>query len=139
MFISAKNLMQVHHSAYPYFISSKPIQEKYLPAFFDMCSKALGEFIGILNYCVEPNMDDVEMFCIMDDMIDTFHELMENDEPDEFFVLKNHFEDLVLPRFQELMVHLARCVDKPEPLKRFYGRLADKVIQTYEYHILGSE
>ena len=139
MNISANDLMQVQHSIYPIFRSSKPIEERYLPAFFDFCSKALNEFISILNYCVEPDMGETEMFVIMDRMIDAFQELMENDEPEEFFAAKNHFESVILPHFQELMVHLARCVDKPESLKRFYGSLGNKVVQAYEHHILGSE
>ena len=139
MHISANSLMQVNHSAYPYFLSPKPIREECLPAFFDFCSKALNEFVIVLNHTIESEMGQTEMFTIMDEMIDTFHELMENDEPEEFFLLKEHFENALIPSFQDLMVHLARCVDKPEPLKRFYGRLGDKVVQAYEHHILGSE
>ena len=139
MIISASTLMQTNHPIYPYFNSSRPIPEKYLPGFFDYCSKALNEFLGILHYCIEPNMGETEMFTIMDDMIDTFQQLMDIDEPDEFFRLKRHFEDEVLPSFQELMNHLSRCIDKPESLKQFYRRLSSKVIQTYEFYILGSE
>ena len=137
--ISANILMQTNHSVYPYFLRNKPIPEEYLPAFFDFCSKALNEFVSILNHTIQPQMGQTQMFTNMYEMIETFHELMENDEPEEFFALKTYFENELIPSFQDLMLHLARCVDKPEPLKRFYGRLGYKVVQAYEYHILGSE
>ncbi len=98
--------MQTNHSVYPYFLRNKPIPEEYLPAFFDFCSKALNEFVSILNHTMEPQMGQTQMFTIMDEMIDTFHELMENDDPAEFLFLKKDFEKKLMPNFQHLMVHL---------------------------------
>ena len=133
------NLMQIDHEAYPLLRSRQVISIPILPAFFDMCSRALSEFISLAHTSNPQEMENSDMFSVMNEMIDTFQELLENDEPDEFFALKEHFEEDILPNFKSLMAHLSRCVDKPESLRQFYHSLALKIEQAYEYHILGDE
>ena len=139
MYIPVSELMQVQHRAYPLLRSRNVIPESSLPSFFDLCSRVLGEFISLASINQPNVMEQTDMYSTINDMIDTFQNLLENDEPEEFFTHKKHFEDYVLPDFKTLMDHLSRCVNKPESLRHFYHSLALKVEQAFEYYILGCE
>lgn len=135
--VPVEKLMQRNHDAYPLIAEQSPIPYIALPAYFDMCSRVIEEFINLTQVTNGPSEYEGDMAYVMDELISNFHELMTNDDPQEFYMFKREFEQTNLPNFQHLIELMSRCVDKPERLRRFYSRLLHKVEQAYEHHILG--
>ncbi len=135
--IPIEKLMQKNHDAYPLLCEQAPIPYIALPAFFDMCSHAIDEFIKLASQTSPNDMYESDMVYVLDELISNFHELMTNDDPVEFYSYKKEFEEKHMPNFEHLIELMTRCVDKPERLRRFYSRLLAKVEQAYEHHILG--
>ena len=131
------SLMQVHHEAYKYANSPYVIPETEIPAFLDLCSKVINEFMNMIQSNEE--IKDLAPFYIIDKVIEELQFLLENDEPVEFHEAKQKFEDNTLRQFHKLMSHLSQCVEKPTPLKEFYLNLASKLQQIFDTYIRGND
>jgi len=130
------SLMQVHHDAYKYANSPYVIPESEIPAFLDLCSKVINEFMNMVQ--LNEEIKDLDSFLIIDKVIEELQILLENDEPVEFHKIKQKFEDRTLRQFHKLMSHFSQCVEKPPPLKEFYLNLASKLQQIFDVYIRGN-
>ena len=131
------SLMQVHHDAYKYANSPYVIPESEIPAFLDLCSKVINEFMNMVQSNEE--IKDLDSFLIIDKVIEELQTLLENDNPVEFYKTKQKFEDKTLRQFHKLMSHFSKCVEKPPPLKEFYLNLASKLQQIFDTYIRGND
>ena len=130
------DLMQVQHEAYRYVNSKNTVPYNDITNFLDLCSRAVTSFVNHL-YEQEDDYNCMEMFIVMDNLIDSFHILFNDDDPQIFFQEKDRFLNGVYPAFDSLMGHLSRCVEQPRPLKKFYLSLSEKVIEVFNLHIEG--
>lgn len=131
------SLMQVHHDAYKYANSPYVIPEVEIPAFLDLCSKVINEFMNMVQS--NQQISDMDSFFIIDNIVEELQYLLENDDPVEFHKIKQTFEDNTLRHFHKLMSHFSQCVEKPQPLKEFYLNLASKVQQIFDVYIRGND
>ena len=130
------DLMQVQHGAYKYVNKKSVVPYNDITNFLDLCSRAITSFVNHL-YEQEDGYNCGEMFIVVDNLIDSFHILFNDDDPVIFFQEKERFLHGVYPAFDSFMGHLSRCVEQPRPLKDFYLSLSLKVKEAFDLHIEG--
>ena len=132
------NLMCMGHHGHTYFYKNDIRDTNaQLPIFFDYCSQVVETFLNSMeDYGVSFSYQE---FYVINELIDNFSILLEDDDPSVFLPAKRKLQDIVIPAFRELMNHFADCVEEPNSLKSFYPQLATKVQDAFNYHILGVE
>tara|TARA_R110002020_G_scaffold28670_7_gene91105 strand:+ start:801 stop:1217 length:417 start_codon:yes stop_codon:yes gene_type:complete len=138
MQVPVLELMQMSHDSYNLVNSKKVIPIKQIPNFLDLCSKVIDSFVSHI-IVIDSDEYHNDMFSVVNRLIDNFEILFENDNPMEFFAAKHEVENNTLPAFKSLMTHFSLCVQKPQPLKKFYLNLITKVEEIFNEYIVGDE
>jgi len=127
--VPVPDLLQMTHPAFSLVEREGPVSEYNVPIYLDFCRCILRRF----EHYGELDITPPNLFVLL---AKSFETVFEDDDPATFFPARNLIPRL-LEEFDSTINNMISAFQESPRIITFYRKVAEKLRQCFEYHILG--